>query len=66
MANFEYKNIDEILSTNAPTRGIRIDLVKDTKVIVPKFNQYNPSITGNGIENVELHLDILIAYIIHI
>jgi len=56
VANFEYKNIDEILSTNAPTRGIRIDLVKDTKVIVPKFNQYNPNFTGNGIESVELHV----------
>lgn len=56
MANFEYKNIDEILSTNEPTRGIRIDLVKDTKVIVPKFEQFNPSVSGNGVESVELHV----------
>lgn len=42
MANFEYKNIDEILGTNLPIRGIRVTLednnLLDKKPIVPSVD----------------------------
>jgi len=42
MANFEYKNIDEILETNLPIRGIRVTLednnLLDKKPIIPSVD----------------------------
>lgn len=56
MNNFEYVNIDEILSTNNSIRGSRIDVNQDRKIIVPKIEPYIPSQTSDGIESVELHV----------
>jgi hypothetical protein len=56
MANFEYKNIEEILSTNNSIRGTRFDINQDRKIIVPKIDQYTPSQTAEGVESVELHV----------
>lgn len=53
MANFEYVNIDEILSTNNSIRGTRIDLDQEKKIIVPKIE--TTSQLGQGQTNVELH-----------
>jgi hypothetical protein len=57
MANFEYKNIDEILSTNEPIRGSRIDVSNGRKIIVPKFEPLSSQDLqfGEGGESVELH-----------
>ena len=55
MANFEYKNIDEILSTNNPIRGSRIDVNQDRKIIVPKIEPFIPSQTSEGVDSVEIH-----------
>jgi len=42
MANFEYKNIDEILETNLPIRGIRVNLednkLLDKKPVIPRID----------------------------
>lgn len=58
MANFEYKNIDEILSTNEPIRGSRIDVTNGRKIIVPKFESLTSQDVqfGEGRESVELHV----------
>jgi hypothetical protein len=53
MANFEYINIEEILSTNKSIRGTRIDLEQDKKIIVPKFEMLTQ--LGQGQNSVELH-----------
>jgi hypothetical protein len=55
MANFEYANIDEILSTNNAIRGTRINISGDKKVIVPKIQQLIPTETGEGVDSIELH-----------
>ena len=55
MANFEYKNIDEILSTNNSIRGSRIDVNQDRKIIVPKIEPFTPSQTAEGVDSVEIH-----------
>jgi hypothetical protein len=53
MANFEYKNIEEILSTNKSIRGTRIDLKQEKKIVVPKF-ELSPQ-TGELVNSVEFH-----------
>lgn len=53
MANFEYKNIDEILSTNKSIRGTRIDIKQEKKIIVPKIEL--TSQVGRSVTNIELH-----------
>ncbi|WWT39511.1 hypothetical protein [Microcystis phage Mel-JY01] len=55
MSNFEYKNIDQILSTNLPIRGTRLDLEQDKKIIVPRFEPFVPSDTYDGVESIEVH-----------
>ena len=58
MPNFLYKNINEILNTNDPIRGIRFnrsDLNK--KIVVPKFSVINnPEDPLSPGTNVELHV----------
>ena len=44
MANFEYKNIDDILNTNLPIRGVRrslddLKLLKKTPPLVPAIDK---------------------------
>lgn len=64
MNNFEYTNIEEILSTNNSIRGTRIDVNQDRKIIVPKLEPYVPAHTSEGIESVEIHAFLLnTAYI---
>ena len=59
MPNFDYKNINEILSTKGSSRGIRLIDTAQTRRIVPRFEKINPNtterITG-GFESVEMHV----------
>lgn len=61
MANFEYKNIDEILLDSFPKRGVTIPLedlsLLEKKVVVPEFDpNFVDPITGKKPFNVEVHL----------
>jgi|LakMenEpi03Aug12_release.lakeMendotaPanAssembly.Ray.scaffolds.fasta_scaffold00957_46 hypothetical protein len=53
MSNFEYKNIEEILSTNNSIRGARIDLNQEKKIIVPKFEYTTEN--EKSVNSIELH-----------
>jgi hypothetical protein len=60
MANFEYKNIDEIISDNLPKRGVTIPLqdlsLLEKRSIVPDFDPtYIDPITNKPSANVEIH-----------
>lgn len=61
MANFEYKNINEIRSDNLPKRGVTIPLedleLLEKRVVVPEFEtNFVDPITGKNPFNVELHV----------
>lgn len=61
MANFEYKNISEIVSDNFPKRGVTVSLndlsLLERRAVVPEFDtSYIDPITGEKSFNVELHL----------
>jgi hypothetical protein len=60
MANFEYKNIDEIRSENFPKRGVTIPLedlaLLEKRVVVPDFDpNFVDPITNTNPFNIELH-----------
>jgi hypothetical protein len=58
MALFNYKNIEEIISTKGPTRGVRLVDSAQSRRIVPRFEKIDPNtverLTG-GFESVEMH-----------
>jgi hypothetical protein len=61
MANFEYKNINEIIADNNPKRGITFPLedlaLLEKRTIVPEFDpSVIDSVTGKNSFNVELHV----------
>lgn len=61
MANFEYKNINEIVLDNTPKRGITFPLedlaLLEKRTVVPEFDpNFVDPITGTKPFNVELHV----------
>ena len=61
MANFEYKNLNEILADNNPKRGITIPLedleLLEKRVVVPEFDMnFVDPISGVKPFNVEFHV----------
>jgi hypothetical protein len=61
MANFEYKNINEIVVDNNPKRGITFPLedlaLLEKRTVIPEFDpNFIDPITGKNVFNVEMHV----------
>lgn len=58
MASFNYKNINDILSSTEPIRGYRKDTTPERKWIIPRFETLDSDIitSGESVQSVELHI----------
>ena len=58
MPNFNYKNVNDILLSKEPIRGLRTSTSSLTKTVVPKFNNLilNSVNSADSIESVEIHV----------
>ena len=58
MPNFNYKNINDILLSKEPIRGLRTSTSSLTRTVVPKFNNLilNSANSADSIESVEIHV----------
>lgn len=58
MPNFNYKNINDILLSKEPIRGLRTYLNSEFRIVVPKFQnfQLNTTNSADSIESVEIHV----------
>ena len=56
MNNFQYQNIDEILSSKQSIRGTRYVIQKNRRIIVPQVNTIEEDVSGVKKDSFELHV----------
>ena len=56
MNNFQYQNIDEILSSKQSIRGTRYVIQKNRRIIVPQVNTIEDDVSGVKKDSFELHV----------